>query len=235
VADPLAQWIIATKDTITRSKGKLREQLAFVEAKIANADKDGAVRSTINELQARMDAAGITNNRHTLLTAKDVDVLWEQYTQFLEKKKKMLLTEFENEEMRGITPEQMAEIETNFRQFDADKSNTIDARELKACLYSLGEEVPQSGIVKIMEEYGHGKSIDFDGFKRFMIHLFGDTDSKEDVLAGWDLIAKGEPAVKVDRLEFTCAPEVTDYIKQTAPKKGDGYDYRAWTEDVFSR
>jgi len=68
-----------------------------------------------------------------------------------------------------------------------------------------------------------------------MIHLLGDTDSKEDVLAGWDLISKGEPIVKVDRLELTVPTEVTEYIQQTAPKKGDGYDYKAWTEDVFSR
>jgi len=236
IADPLAQWVVTTKDTITRSKDKLRDQLAFVEGKIASVEADGASLKDINALQAKMDEAGITNNRHTLLTAKDCEVLWQQYTQFLEKKKKMLQTEIENEELRGITPEQMAEIETNFQQFDKDHNGSIDQKELKACMYSLGEEVLQSEIQKIFAEYSSSPAgIDLAGFKRYMIHLLGDTDSKEDVLAGWDLIAKGEPIVKVDRLELTVPTEVTEYIQQTAPKKDDGYDYKAWTEDVFSR
>jgi len=236
VADPLAQWVVSTKDTITRSKDKLRDQLTFVEGKIGSVAQDGASLAEINSLQAKMDEAGITNNRHTLLTAKDCEVLWEQYTQFLEKKKKMLQTEIENEELRGITPEQMAEIETNFQQFDKDHNGSIDQKELKACLYSLGEETLQSEIQKIFAEYAASPAgIDLAGFKRYMIHLLGDTDSKEDVLAGWALIARGEPIVKVDRLELTVPTEVTEYIQQTAPKKDDGYDYNAWTEDVFSR
>jgi len=236
VADPLAQWVVNTKDTITRSKEKLRDQLTFVEGKIASVGEDGKSLAEIVSLQAKMDEAGITNNRHTLLTAKDCEVLWEQYTQFLEKKKKMLQTEIENEELRGITPEQMTEIETNFQQFDKDHNGAIDQKELKACLYSLGEEVLQSEIQKIFSEYATSSAgIDMAGFKRYMIHLLGDTDSKEDVLAGWALVAKGEPVVKVDRLELTVPPEVTEYIQQTAPKKDDGYDYTAWTEDVFSR
>jgi len=236
IADPLAQWVVSTKDTITRSKDKLRDQLTFVEGKIGTVETDGASLSEINALQAKMDEAGITNNRHTLLTAKDCEVLWAQYTQFLEKKKKMLQTEIENEELRGITPEQMTEIETNFQQFDKDHNGSIDQKELKACLYSLGEEVLQAEIQKIFTEYASSPAgIDIAGFKRYMIHLLGDTDSKEDVLAGWALIAKGEPIVKVDRLELTVPSEVTEYIQQTAPKKDDGYDYTAWTEDVFSR
>ena len=236
VADPLARWVLDTKDTITRSKDKLRDQLAFVDAKIASADADGAALATIAELQARMDEAGITNNRHTLLTAKDCDVLWEQYKQFLAKKKEMLQTEIENDELRGLTPEQMAEIEANYKQFDKDADNLIDQKELKACLYSLGEEVPTAEVKKIFAEYADGKpGVDMAGFKRYMVHLLGDTDSKEDVLAGWQLIARGEPVVKTDRLELTVPAEVTEYIQQTAPQKDGGYDYTAWTEDVFSR
>lgn len=236
VADPLAQWVLATKDTITRSKDKLRDQLAFVEGKIASVETDGAALPNIVALQAQMDEAGITNNRHTLLTAKDCEVLWAQYTQFLDKKKKMLETEIENEELRGITAEQMAEIESNFKQFDKDAKGKLDQKQLKACLYSLGEEVLQSEIQKVFAEYAPGADgIDMAGFKRYMIHLLGDTDSKDDVLAGWALIAKGEPVVTLERLELTVPAEVTEYIQQTAPQKDSGYDYTAWTEDVFSR
>lgn len=38
-----------------------------------------------------------------------------------------------------IYPRPKQEIEAFFRQFDADRSGRIERKELKACLYSLGE------------------------------------------------------------------------------------------------
>ena len=162
-------------------------------------------------------------------------MLWEQYKSFLEKKEEMLKVEIEAEELRGLTPEQMKEIEDNFAQFDKDKSGSIDPKELKACLYSLGEEVSQARVAEIIKEYGDGKIISYEGFKKFMIHIFGDTDSKEDVLAGWNLITKGEAVAKDGDMDIILDAEDIAYIKETAPQKDGGYDYTAWTEDVFSR
>ena len=68
-----------------------------------------------------------------------------------------------------------------------------------------------------------------------MIHIFGDTDSKEDVMAGWTLIARGEPVVKEEAMDVILTNDDIAYIKETAPQKDGGYDYTAWTEDVFSR
>jgi hypothetical protein len=84
-----------------------------------------------------MEAAGISNNKHTSLTAKDVEVQWEQYKAFLNKKQKMLEEEIEHHKLRGVTVEQFQEIEANFKQFDTDNSGFIDKKELKALLYSL--------------------------------------------------------------------------------------------------
>ena len=72
-----------------------------------------------------MEAAGITNIRYTILTAKDVQVQWEQYQAFLKKKEKMLQEEIEHHKLRGITQDQFNEIEANFKQFDHDKSGHI--------------------------------------------------------------------------------------------------------------
>lgn len=77
-----------------------------VEACIGSLDQDGAKLKDINATDAKMEAAGIVENRHTLLTAKDVEVQWEQYKIFLDKKKKMLEGEIERSKLRGITPEQ---------------------------------------------------------------------------------------------------------------------------------
>lgn len=99
----------------------------------------------------------------------------------------MLEEEIEHHKLRGVTPEQFKEIETTFKQFDDDNSGFIDrkvkycgifteiSQELKACLYSLGEEKNKTEIEEIMKKYGNkdGKGIIFEKFREFMIDVLG--------------------------------------------------------------
>jgi len=185
-----------------------------------------------------MDAAGITNNKHTTLTSKDVAVQWEQWTSFLQKKKKMIEEEIEHNKLRGVTAEQFKEFDKVFQQFDADKSGNIDKKELKACLYSLGEEKSKSEVEQIMSQYGGGKGlIAYEQFREFMINLLGVSVTKDDILNSFKLIIRVEDkAINVEKLELVNMVESDiNYIKSSAPKEGSGYHYGKWTDDVFSR
>jgi hypothetical protein len=46
---------------------------------------------------------------------------------------------------------------------------------------------------------------------------------------------RGEPVVKEDRLVDVLEGEDVQYIKETAATKDGGYNYTAWTDNVFSR
>ena len=140
LADPLSKWISEQKDAITKSKDDLEAQLANVEQRLASVAHDGANLAEISRLQDEIDGKGITTNRHTLLTAKDVVAQWGQWENFLAQKKVMLEEAIAHHKLRGITPEQYAEIEDTFRQFDKNSRGFLEAKELKATLYSLGEE-----------------------------------------------------------------------------------------------
>jgi hypothetical protein len=119
LVEPFTKWIVDQKDKITASKGSLEDQLKYVEERIANLQKDSKVKE-ITESNKKLDAAGITNNKYTTLTAKDVEVLWDIFQQFLHKKKTMLAEAIEHNKLRGVTPEQFAEIDVTFKRFDAD-------------------------------------------------------------------------------------------------------------------
>ncbi|KAJ5072076.1 alpha-actinin-2 [Anaeramoeba ignava] len=235
LADPFSKWISEQKDKITISKESLENQLAFVDKSISGLSSERTKIKPLQDIQEKMDKAGIQNNRHTTLTLKDVLVQFEQYENFLKRKKKMLEEEIENQKLRGITAEQMEEIEENFKQFDFDNSGTIDRKELTACLYSLGEERTPKEITKIMEEYGDGKDISYERFKDFMIVLFGDTDTKDEIINSFILINRGFKVAKKDLMELVMDDHDINYILSTAPKVEDGYDYHTWTEEVFSR
>lgn len=69
-----------------------------------------------------------------------------------------------------------------------------------------------------------------------MVDLLGVSDTKDDIINSFTLINKSDSQVaKVDTMEIVMDTEDIDYIKQTAPKLEDGYDYKSWTNDVFSR
>ena len=234
--EPLNKFIAERKDAITNSKDDLDTQLANVHAAIADLPNHQAKLHSINSTYARIEAAGITDNRHTILTNKDVEVLWQQYTIFLEKKQKMLEDEIANQRLRGVSPEQMAEIKHNFKQFDKDGSGSINAKELKACLYSLGEEKGNAEIEKIMKEFGNNGEMSEDNFIEFGIRLYGDSDTQEEILAGFKLINRGEEVAHADKLEPVLADHDYKYITTTAPVLSPNtYDYVAWTADVYSR
>ena len=152
------------------------------------------------------------------------------------------------------------EIQDNFNQFDADKSGnspkflnsydqgTIDRKELKACLYSLGEEKSNTEVADILKRFGNSQGVmPYEGFRvkispeishnfqEFMIEVLGDADTQDEILNGFSLINKGGDVAKVNHLEQVLNDYDLRYITTTAPKNGDGFDYKKWTQDVFSR
>jgi len=239
VADPFVKAIVEVKDKVTQSKAELEDQLKFVKEKFSKINEESVKLKPINDLNAKIEAAGITNNRYTTLTAKDVEVQWEQYKGFLSRKAKMLEEEIEHHKLRGVTPEQFAEIEKTFKQFDADNSGNIDKKELKACLYSLGEEKSKTEIEQIMTKYGTKDKntviIKYENFREFMIDLLGVSDTKDDILNSFKLLNKGEEVAKIDRMDILLEEPDLAYIQKTAPAVGKDYNYKVWTDDVFSR
>jgi len=164
-----------------------------------------------------------------------VEVQWEQYQIFLTKKKKMLEEEIEHAKLRGVTAEQFKEIRDTFVLFDHNKSGDIDRKELKACLYSLGEEKNNQEVADILTKFGKNNIIPYEGFKEFMLGLLGDSDTKEEILNGFKLINRGGEVATVTLMELVMKEYDLQYFTKTAPKSGQGYDYKVWTEDVFSR
>jgi len=237
LADPFAKSIVARKDTISSSTAELEAQLAHVQDEISKLGEGETQLKEMHEVAQKMEERQISYNKHTTLTAKDVDVLWQQFQQFLTKKKEMLEQEIENSKLRGITPEQFREIDSNFSRFDEDHNGLLVKKELTACLYSLGEERSGSEIKKLIETYGDPTkmAMTLENFKEMMIHILGDSDTKDEVLNGFVLINRGKDYLVREHMDAVVPKDDTEFILKTAPKKADGWDYAAWVEEVFSR
>merc|ERR1712086_451923 len=78
---------------------------------------------------------------------------------------------------------QLDEVREAFGLFDADASGEIDVRELKAAMRSLGFEVKNEELKKMVSDIdgdGNG-TIDFAEFLAVMTGKTGEKDSREDI------------------------------------------------------
>jgi centrin-1 len=88
-----------------------------------------------------------------------------------------------NIERPGLSEEEISEIREAFDLFDTDGSGTIDPKELKAAMQSLGFEAKNATIYAMVQDIdkdGSGQ-IDFEEFLDMMTAKISDRDSREDI------------------------------------------------------
>eukprot|EP00456_Euglypha_rotunda_P044707 TRINITY_DN352_c0_g1_i10.p1 TRINITY_DN352_c0_g1~~TRINITY_DN352_c0_g1_i10.p1 ORF type:complete len:474 (+),score=108.19 TRINITY_DN352_c0_g1_i10:73-1494(+) len=244
-AEGLAKSIKSKKDAINTSKKDLETQLKDVEGAQEELKKSEELTKA-KEAQAKITEAGVTNNTHTVLTVPDLEVGVNQFSLFLETKREVLSKELEHKRLRGITPQQFAEIDRQFKSFDKDSSGKLDRSEFKACLYSLGEELGKREVQSMMDKAAGGTNVDkltYEQFKEFMIGYFGVVDTKENVAEAFKDISQGdEKSVAIlyivpRRMEVFTDSDL-NFLKSTAPKtdgKAETWDYNPFVAEVFSR
>jgi len=86
-------------------------------------------------------------------------------------------------ERPGLSEEEIEEIREAFNLFDADGSGTIDPKELKAAMQSLGFEAKNQTIFQMISDIDKDKSgsIDFEEFLDMMTAKMSDKDNREDI------------------------------------------------------
>lgn len=176
-------------------------QLSYINEMSASAAKKFESQLVaINELQAKLDMEGITTNKHTVFTALDATVQLQQFSKFLETKKINIEEEIKAQSMKGVTKEELDEMETTFSKFAKD--GVLNTMELKACLYAVGDERGTKEIRQIMKEYGTDDGMDLDAFQEFNIKHLGDTDTKEEIIDSFALI-NGDipPSIELKEIE----------------------------------
>jgi len=92
-------------------------------------------------------------------------------------------------ERPGLSEEEIEEIREAFNLFDTDGSGTIDPKELKAAMQSLGFEAKNQTIYQMIgdiDKDGSG-SIDFEEFLDMMTAKMSDKDSREDIMKVFNL------------------------------------------------
>lgn len=240
-AKAFSDWLHSSKETAADKSKDLQTQLATVEGLLNGKGDAEAKLTAIAADDAKIVAAEIISNKYTNITANDLKTSYEQFHVSLGKRKVLLETEIANQQQKGVTAEQLQEIEDNFKYFDKDNSGFLDKREFRACLQSLGQDSSPNDVKAAFALYDrdlNGK-ISRQEFVDFLIKKLGDTDSKDEILEAFTIINQKDYA-NIELLsavvnETTFKDEYVDYLKKEMTPQEDGLNFKKWTDEVFAR
>ncbi|KAG8449550.1 hypothetical protein GDO86_016267 [Hymenochirus boettgeri] len=228
-ANVIGPWIQTKMQEIGRiaieMHGTLEDQLNHLrqyEKSIVN------YKPKIDQLESdhqQIQEALIFDNKHTNYTMEHIRVGWEQLLTTIAR----TINEVENQiltrDAKGISQEQMNEFRNSFNHFDRDHSGRLGPEEFKACLISLGYDIGNDAqgeaefarIMGIVDPNRLG-FVTFQAFIDFMSREAADTDTADQVMASFKILAGDKNYITADELRRELPPDQAEYcIARMAP------------------
>uniref|UniRef100_A0A671MCP7 Actinin, alpha 4 n=1 Tax=Sinocyclocheilus anshuiensis TaxID=1608454 RepID=A0A671MCP7_9TELE len=170
----------------------------------------------------------IFDNKYTAYTMEHLRVGWEQLLTTIAR----TINEIENQiltrDAKGISQEQLHEYRTSFNHFDKDHSGVLQAEEFKACLISLGYDVENDkqgdaefGRIMGIVDPNNSGAVTFQAFIDFMSRETTDTDTADQVIASFKILAGDKNYITAEELRRELPPDQAEYcIARMAPYTG---------------
>ncbi|XP_034024534.1 alpha-actinin-4 isoform X2 [Thalassophryne amazonica] len=231
-ANKVGPWIQTKMEEISRisieMNGTLEDQLTNLRKYEQNIIE---YKPNIDQLEGDhqlIQEALIFDNKYTSYTMEHLRVGWEQLLTTTAR----TINEIENQiltrDAKGISQEQLHEYRTSFNHFDKDHSGALMAEEFKACLISLGYDVENdkqgdaefARIMGIVDPNNSG-AVTFQAFIDFMSRETTDTDTADQVIASFKILAGDKNFITADELRRELPPDQAEYcIARMAPYTG---------------
>nr|AAK64510.1 actinin alpha 2 [Mus musculus] len=244
-ANAIGPWIQNKMEEIARSSiqitGALEDQmnqLKQYEHNIIN------YKNNIDKLEGDhqlIQEALVFDNKHTNYTMEHIRVGWELLLTTIARTINEVETQILTRDAKGITQEQMNEFRASFNHFDRRKNGLMDHEDFRACLISMGYDLGEAEFARIMtlvDPNGQG-TVTFQSFIDFMTRETADTDTAEQVIASFRILASDKPYILAEELRRELPPDQAQYcIKRMPPYSGPGsvpgaLDYTAFSSALY--
>ncbi|XP_069042493.1 alpha-actinin-4 isoform X1 [Lepisosteus oculatus] len=198
----------------------------------------------------QIQEALIFDNKYTTYTMEHLRVGWEQLLTTIARTINEIENQILTRDAKGISQEQLHEYRASFNHFDKDHSGALMAEEFKACLISLGYDVENNKqkrtgmmdsddfrallistgyslgdaeFVRIMGIVDPNNSgvVTFQAFIDFMSRETTDTDTADQVIASFKILAGDKNYITAEELRRELPPDQAEYcIARMAPYMG---------------
>uniref|UniRef100_A0A8C7U562 Actinin, alpha 2b n=1 Tax=Oncorhynchus mykiss TaxID=8022 RepID=A0A8C7U562_ONCMY len=181
----------------------------------------------------------VFDNKHTNYTMEHIRVGWELLLTTIARTINEIETQILTRDAKGISQEQMHEFRSSFNHFDRKKHGAMDTDDFRACLISMGYdlvggEVEFARIMMLVDPSATGM-VSFQSFIDFMTRETTDTDTADQVVASFRILAANKPYILVEELRRELPPDQAEYcILRMAPYSGPGGPAEALDYTAFS-
>ncbi|XP_075339288.1 alpha-actinin-2-like [Odontesthes bonariensis] len=182
----------------------------------------------------------VFDNKHTNYTMEHIRVGWEQLLTTIARTINEIETQILTRDAKGISQQEMKEFRSSFSHFDR-KNGAMETDDFRACLISMGYDLGEVEFARIMilvDPNGTG-IVSFQSFIDFMTRETADTDTSEQVVASFRILATDKPYILVDELRRELPPEQAEYcIMRMPPYAASGappgaLDYTAFSTALY--
>uniref|UniRef100_A0A096LU41 Actinin alpha 3b n=2 Tax=Poecilia formosa TaxID=48698 RepID=A0A096LU41_POEFO len=216
-ANIIGPWIQTKMEEISHVSvdiaGSLEEQMNSLKQYEQNIIN---YKSNIDKLEGDHQLSQeslIFDNKHTNYTMEHVRVGWEQLLTTIAR----TINEVENQiltrDAKGISQEQLNEFRASFNHFDRKRNGMMDPDDFRACLISMGYDLGEVEFARIMTLVDPNNTgvVTFQAFIDFMTRETAETDTAEQVMASFKILASDKNYITVDELRRELPPEQAEY------------------------
>ncbi|VDL22491.1 unnamed protein product [Hymenolepis diminuta] len=189
---------------------------------------------------------GVYTVPQTQYTMDTLRLGWEQLLTNLKRAINEVEVQIMAREAHNVSETQMSDFRRCFNHFDRKRLRRLDLSEFKACLVSLGYNIPNTPegdadfrrILANVDPSGSG-FVTYDSFMRFMTQQASDSESAEQLIDSFRVLANEQPFVTEDTIRRELPPEQAEYcLQKMKPYKGDSavsgaLDYTDFSNKVF--
>ncbi|XP_056094596.1 alpha-actinin-4 isoform X4 [Rhinichthys klamathensis goyatoka] len=165
----------------------------------------------------------IFDNKYTSYTMEHLRVGWEQLLTTIAR----TINEIENQiltrDAKGISQEQLHEYRTSFNHFDKKRTGIMDSDDFRALLISTGNSLGEAEFARIMGivDPNNSGAVTFQAFIDFMSRETTDTDTADQVIASFKILAGDKNFITAEELRRELPPDQAEYcIARMAPYAG---------------
>jgi actinin alpha len=231
-ANQVGPWIERQMDAVTAIgmglQGSLEDQLHQLKQYEQNVFAYKPHIEELEKIHQAVQEGMIFENRYTQYTMETLRVGWEQLLTSINRNVNEVENQILTRDSKGITQEQLNEFRASFNHFDKNRTGRLAPEEFKSCLvsigYSIGKdrqgEIDFQRILAVVDPNSTGY-VHFDAFLDFMTRESTDTDTAEQVIDSFRILAGDKPYILSDELRRELPPDQAEYcIQRMAPYKG---------------
>ncbi|XP_014253715.1 alpha-actinin, sarcomeric isoform X1 [Cimex lectularius] len=231
-ANQVGPWIERQMDAVTAIgmglQGSLEDQLHRLKEYEQGVYAYKPHIEDLEKIHQAVQEGMIFENRYTQYTMETLRVGWEQLLTSINRNINEVENQILTRDSKGITQEQLNEFRASFNHFDKNRTGRLAPEEFKSCLVSLGYsigkdrqgEIDFHRILAVVDPNNTGY-VHFDAFLDFMTRESTDTDTAEQVIDSFRILAADKPYILPDELRRELPPDQAEYcIKRMPPFKG---------------